>query len=117
MIASNEDLRTLYCAADVVAVPSREDNMPLSAMEAQACGRPVVGFEVGGLPDIVDHFETGYIAEPFDFSDLARGISLALTTPASQDSWGENAGTKANSTWSGPAVAKRYVEVYESALE
>ena len=113
---SDEQLRSLLSAADVVVVPSREDNMPLSAMEAQTCGRPVVGFEVGGLPDIVEHLETGYIARPFDTADLARGITQALAT-SGWNLWGSKARSRAISTWSGPVIARQYADLYARVIK
>ena len=68
-------LRALYCAADALVVPSRQDNLPNTAVEAQACGTPVVAFDIGGLPDIVEHLHTGYLVKAFDDKDLAAGIA------------------------------------------
>lgn len=67
-----------YAAADVMLVPSRADNLPNTAAEAMCCGLPAVGFRVGGLPDLIDHRQTGYLAEPFDTRDFAAGIHWAL---------------------------------------
>jgi glycosyltransferase involved in cell wall biosynthesis len=71
-------LRLLYSAADVMVVPSRRDNLPNTAVEAHACGTPVVAFRIGGLPDIVEHKKTGYLADPFDTGELAQGILWTL---------------------------------------
>ena len=75
---TSQDLKLLYNAADVTVVPSREDNMPLTAMEAQSCGCPVVGFTVGGMPDIVTHGASGFLAQPGDTDQLAQHITNAL---------------------------------------
>ncbi len=112
---SNSELRDLYSAANVTAVPSREDNMPLTAMEAQTCGRPVVAFNVGGLPDIVQHVETGYVAEPGDLAAFAQGLIRAVADPAAASSWGLRARARAIQSWSAPVVVERYLEVYRSA--
>jgi len=105
-----------YCAADVLAVPSREDNMPLTAMEAQMCGRPVVAFDIGGLPDIVQHESTGYLAGPFDTRDFARGLERALDDARTAGNWGQRARERAERTWGFTPVAQQYLDVYQQVL-
>ncbi len=111
---SSAVLRLLYCASDVTAVPSREDNMPLTAMEAQSCGRPVVGFRIGGLPDIVEDGNTGHLATPEDTDDLARALAQALDLETQQQTQ-QAARERALATWSPQAVVPRYRALYETA--
>jgi glycosyltransferase involved in cell wall biosynthesis len=68
----------LYNIADVFVIPSREDNLPQTPVEALACGCPVVGFLVGGLPDIVKDGETGYLVRKFDVRELRSAIETAI---------------------------------------
>lgn len=56
-------------------IPSRQDNLPNTGLEAHACGTPVVAFNTGGLPDIVDDRVTGALADPFEPASLAASIS------------------------------------------
>jgi glycosyltransferase involved in cell wall biosynthesis len=113
-VVGSAKLRALYAAASVVAVPSREDTMPLTAMEAQACGVPVVAFRIGGLQDIVDHQVTGYLAEPFDPADLAAGLAAMLR--GTETSVAERARDRAVRLWSPNVVAGSYVELYQAAI-
>jgi glycosyltransferase involved in cell wall biosynthesis len=115
-VATSDQLRTLYSASDVVAVPSREDNMPLTAMEAHACGRPVVGFHVGGLPDIVDHEVTGHLARPFDSVDFAAGLCLLLERSTTGNDLAHEARARALQVWSPDVVVPAYLSIYETAL-
>ena len=115
-VQGHEALRLLYCAADVTAVPSREDNMPLTAMEATTCGRPVVGFDIGGLPDIVRHQQTGYLAAPFDTDQLAEGLAQALSDSLHAQAWSHQARDHAVATWSAGAVVPQYLDIYRQAL-
>ncbi len=115
-ISGNDALRVLYSACDVTAVPSREDNMPLTAMEAQSCGRPVVAFRIGGLPDIVSHQQTGYLAPAFDTEALAEGVIQAIDDAQHDENWGRAARWRALSTWSGEAIVPQYLDVYAQAL-
>jgi glycosyltransferase involved in cell wall biosynthesis len=68
------ELRTAYSAADVFVIPTREDNLPNTVLESLACGTPVVAFNLGGLPDMIVHRQTGYLAPFPDVEDMARGI-------------------------------------------
>lgn len=74
----------VYSAADVFAIPSLEDNLPNVVLEAQACGTPVVGFDIGGIPDMVTHKLTGFLATKGDVQSFSEGIAYlfnSLGTP------------------------------------
>lgn len=105
-------LRLLYSAADALILPSRLDNLPNTGVEAQACGTPVVGFDVGGMGDIVRHRKTGYLARPQDSTDLAEGIAWAL----SQTGLGQAARAHAEAQFAAPKVAAQYRALYETIL-
>jgi glycosyltransferase involved in cell wall biosynthesis len=68
----------VYNAIDVLVTPSLADNFPTTVLECQSCGTPVVGFDVGGIPDIIRHKENGYLARYKDSEDLAAGIRFCL---------------------------------------
>ena len=76
----NDDysLILLYSAIDVFVCPSMADNFPNTIVEAMACKALVVGFNVGGIPDLIQHTQTGYLASYKEASDLARGIDWCL---------------------------------------
>lgn len=79
-----DDVRKIslaYSAADVYAFPSREDNAPLTVMESLLCGTPVVGFEVGNVPEIIKHKENGFIASNFSPTSFAEGLMMFLGGP------------------------------------
>lgn len=115
-VSGDASLAGLYNAANVTAVPSRDDNMPLTAMEAQRCGRPVVAFAIGGLPDIVGHHETGFLAPPFDTDALAMGLIEALDDSPQTDGWGPAARERAVATWSRRPVVDQHLDVYAEAI-
>jgi glycosyltransferase involved in cell wall biosynthesis len=74
LIINNNLLRDYYSAADVVVIPSREDNLPNVMIEAFACGTPVVGFSVGGIQEHVTDFYTGVLASEINSLSLAEAI-------------------------------------------
>jgi len=110
-VGSNRELALLYNAADVTVVPSREDNMPLTAMEAQSCGRPVVAFSIGGLADIVDDGATGFLAPRNDTHQLARCLLEALTGYQATKEMGIRARLRAESLWSNKPVVNAMTEL------
>jgi len=115
-IRDDHVLATAYAAADVMVVPSRQDNLPNTAVEAQACGIPVAAFSIGGLPDIVKHQETGWLASAFDTSDLANGIVWILDNPKRLDSLSQSARVLALKKYSNSVVAEQYQQAYEAAI-
>lgn len=111
----DKELIAAYSSADVMVVPSRLDNLPSTAVEAQACATPVVAFRVGGLPDIVDDFSTGRIVEPFDVSELAAAICYVVEDQARNEEMGRAARLRAQALWSPRVVAQQYIEVLHLA--
>jgi glycosyltransferase involved in cell wall biosynthesis len=109
-------LRLLYAAADVFVIPSRQDNLPNTGLEAHACGTPVVAFATGGLVDIVDNRITGALAHPFDPLSLAAAIRWVLEEPQRRRQLGVAARQRAEEIWDPARVAGLYAEVYGHAL-
>ncbi|RRR69520.1 MAG: glycosyltransferase [Candidatus Viridilinea halotolerans] len=109
-------LALLYSACDVMVVPSRLDNLPQTGTEAQACGCPVVAFNVGGLPSVVEHQQTGYLAQPFAIDDLAAGIAWVLESAERQQRLAAQARARAERLWAPEVVVAQYREVYQRAL-
>ncbi len=72
-------INLLYSAVDVFLAPSLQENLPNTIMEAMACGVPTVAFSVGGIPDLINHKQNGYLAQPYDTVDLAHGILWILS--------------------------------------
>lgn len=115
-IDDDAQLARLYSAADVTVVPSRLENLPQVATEAQACGCPVVAFSVGGIPDAVEHEVSGFLATPFVPSELARGISWVLAHRERHLALREQARRRALRLWSPQVVTHKHLEAYAAAI-
>lgn len=109
-------MATLYAAVDVTVVPSRQENLPQVAVESLACGTPVVAFDVAGIPDVVDHRQNGYLAEPFDPKDLAAGIRWVLEDPDRHRRLSEAARSKALRRFDLRTQAGAYRDLFEELL-
>lgn len=108
-----EKIVLAYSAASVFVIPSLAENLPNTIMESMACGTPVVGFEVGGIPEMIDHLNTGYLAKYKSSEDLAKGIEFVLQE-ADYQALCDNSRKKVIENYSEEVVAKKYQEVYQS---
>ena len=78
-ISDESLLAKYYSASDLFIYPSKADNHPLAVLEALACGLPVITFNTGGIPEIVEHMKTGYVAEHRNIDDFIKGINIFLS--------------------------------------
>lgn len=74
-VTNDDEMAMYYSMADLLVVPSRQDNYPNTALEALACGTPVLGFPIGGLIDLVGGTERGFLATGDKAGDLARALA------------------------------------------
>jgi len=110
-------LALVYSAADVVVVPSMEEAFGLIASEALACGTPVVAFAATGLRDIVDHQQNGYLAQPFEVEDLARGIAWVIEDDSRYQNLRLCAREKAEREFDMTLQAQRHLALYASLVQ
>lgn len=116
-VDDDERLAALYAAADVVAAPSLQEAFGKVHAEAMACGTPVVAYDSGGPAEIVLHRKTGYLAEAFSTSDLARGLAWCLEAAQTSSALGEAARERAERLYDIGVVARRYIDLYARILE
>ena len=111
---SNEaEIAQLYNAVDLFVTPSLQDNLPNTIVEAMACGTPCVGFNVGGIPEMIDHKQNGYVADYCDSIDFAQGIVWCLNDTR-HAALREAARATALATYAETAVAYRHLNVYKA---
>ena len=108
-------LSDFYAAADVVLVPSRSESFGLVALEAAACGTPVVAASVGGLRYVVEDGRTGFLVEGHDPGDHADRVLRLLRDPGLQASIGAEAARRAlRFTWD--VTANEVLRVYDDVV-
>jgi glycosyltransferase involved in cell wall biosynthesis len=115
-IVSQRKLAQIFAAANIVALPSYGEGLPAIICEAMMAGRAVVATDVGGIPEIVRHNETGLIIPVGDVSALTNALAAILTNNELRTRFESNAHQFATErlTWSSNAQA--YENVYEEAL-
>ena len=108
---ASDKMPDFYNAADVFVTPSLQDNLPNTLMEAMSCGTPCVGFNTGGIPEMIDHGKNGYVAEYMDAGDLADGLKWTLFEADSR-MLSKNAREKVLSEYAEEIIVNRYLTIY-----
>jgi glycosyltransferase involved in cell wall biosynthesis len=116
LVQDVDTLTKAYGAADVFAIPSLEDNLPNTVMEALACGVPVVGFQTGGIPEMVQSGDQGFLAAQGDTEAFANGILNVLEGTVPHSAFRLSARRKATEQYAHSVVAGRYKALYEQVL-
>ncbi|MBN1115589.1 MAG: glycosyltransferase family 4 protein [Bacteroidales bacterium] len=113
-LTTREQLVQVYNAADLFLLPSLEDNLPNTIMEALSCGTPCIAFKTGGIPEMIEHLSTGYLAEYKSDTDLANGILWAFQQDMNKLS--VNARKFAVENYSEEVVGNKYYKLYQSVI-
>jgi glycosyltransferase involved in cell wall biosynthesis len=111
------ELAPHYQRACALVVPSSEEGLGLVAVEAQLCETPVIAFNSGGLPDVVQHDRTGFLVKERSASALAAAIRSVLERADVGAALGEAGRLHALATFAPESVAKRYADIYRSVVE
>jgi glycosyltransferase involved in cell wall biosynthesis len=115
-VENDSFLSHVYSAADVLVAPSLQDNLPNTVLESISCGTPVVGFAVGGIPDMVRPGLTGLLAAPGDATDLRRAILHLLSNEEGRKKMAIHCRKIATQEYSLEIQARRYLNLYEEVL-
>lgn len=115
-ISSEIEMAILYSACDVFVIPSLEDNLPNTIMESMSCGTPVVGFDSGGIPEMIQHLKTGYLAKSKSSEDLAEGIKWMINSE-NRKMASEASRNFVLENYSEKIIAKKYFDLYQSILD
>ena len=104
------------CAADVLLLPSEQESFGLAALEAMAVQVPVIASRVGGLPEVVDDGETGFLSAVGDLDKMAEDAVRLLTDPEFRRAMGKRARESAITRYSTDKIIPQYIEFYEQVL-
>jgi glycosyltransferase involved in cell wall biosynthesis len=107
----------VYAAADVFVAPSMEENLANTVLESLSCGTPVVAFDIGGMPDMIGHEKSGYLADPYDTGQLARGIRWVVENRQRWQRLSEAARNTVVRSFTLKHSAARYIDLYQELRE
>jgi glycosyltransferase involved in cell wall biosynthesis len=107
-------LAAFYNVCDVVVCPSIVESLSHLCLESLFCGVPVAAFRTGGIPDVVEHKKTGYLAKPFDIDDLYRGILYCIDNYAELS---HNSLRKAETDFDAETIIKKHIELYKKVIK
>lgn len=115
-LSDENSLAMLYQLSDVYILPSLEDNLPGTVMESLSCGTPVVAFNTGGIPEMIDHKFTGYLGAKNDLKDLKEGLKW-IFTHSDPESLKNNCRKKVLENYSQDIIAEKYYSLYKSLID
>jgi glycosyltransferase involved in cell wall biosynthesis len=111
-----EKLKILYEKCDIFVLPSMEEGFGMVLVEAQLCGKPVVGVKSGGILDIIEHEKTGLLVEPEDSQSLASAIEKLLTDEDFAEKLADAGYRSAQEKFSSETITRKYIEVLTMSL-
>ena len=115
-LGKQDGLVEILASSDLFLIPSQSESFGLAALEAMSCGLPVISSSVGGLPELVRHNETGYIAEIGDINRMAKYSIELLTNEKKYKLFSENARQRALNKFDKNKVIPIYEEYYKQTL-
>lgn len=114
----NDDISQvlLYSAADLVVAPSLQENLSNTVMESLACGTPVVAFNIGGMPDMIEHQVNGYLVDGMNANNLSEGIAWVLADDGRLDELSLAARKSVLNRFGMEQVGHQYEALYQNIL-
>lgn len=102
--------------ASIVILPSRFDNSPLACYESMAAGKPVIGSVFGGMAEIIEHGESGFVINPFDTQAMVMYLDKLITNPKLRLQLGENGRKRIIENYSADNILKQQIEIYTKLI-
>jgi len=115
-MGEQDQLEPLFLCADLFLLPSEQESFGLTALEAMNCGVPVIATDIGGLPEVITHGETGYLFPVGDIADMAASAVSLLGDPARLELFKAQARRRAEQYFSADDIIPLYEAFYEEIL-
>ena len=115
-LGKQDALHEILCSADVFILPSQIESFGLSALEAMSCGLPVIATNVGGLPEVVLHGETGYLTEIGNIERMASYVIELFEDKNKYREFSEKARERAEKFFDKDLIVPKYEMFYEKIL-
>lgn len=116
-IYDTKELAKYYASSDLFIFPTMADNLPFVVLEAMSCGIPVISFDIGGLPDMIDHLSNGYLAKYKDVHDFIAGIELFINDKKLREQASKLARKKVEDNYTIDMCIHNYQKLYEEVFE
>lgn len=113
----DNELASLYSACDFSICASTEDNLPNTVIESLACGLPVIGFDIGGVPDMIENDKNGYIIPPFDILAFSKAIEILIYNHEVINKFSNNARIGAIEKYDSKVCTDNYINLYSEILD
>ncbi|MEE9165127.1 MAG: glycosyltransferase, partial [Nitrospinota bacterium] len=116
-LGEQDYIEPLFFCADLFLLPSEQESFGLTALEAMACGVPVIGTEIGGLPEVISHGETGYLFPIGDTSNMAKEAVKLLNNTETHELFRRQSRKRATQYFNADKIITQYEEFYKEILE
>jgi N-acetyl-alpha-D-glucosaminyl L-malate synthase BshA len=115
-LGKQEDIACVLSMADVMLLPSAQESFGLVALEAMACGKPVISSNAGGLPEVVKDGETGFVLPIGDVEGMAEKAIQLVADPATYEFFSQQAIERAYHTFCHKEITRQYEAIYQRVL-
>lgn len=115
-LGEQDHLEPLFFCADLFLLPSEQESFGLTALEAMNCSVPVIATEIGGLPEVITHGETGYLYPVGEIKKMAEKSIELLSNPEKHDLFKQQARRRAMQSFNADQIIPQYEAFYEEIL-
>jgi N-acetyl-alpha-D-glucosaminyl L-malate synthase BshA len=117
VLGKQDNVQTKLAISDVMIMPSELESFGLAALEGMACKVPSIATNVGGVPELIEHGKTGYLADVGDVDAMGRYATELVSDPAKLKVMGESARFEAQSRFCASSIIENYIAYYARVLE